>query len=345
MLFLGILIVVLLLSGVLLDKLFDDQVLLLVSLILGIGGCAAGFLTRGTLSAGRPLQGLLGASWAPTARCGWRSASSSPWPAPRTAGLVRPRHRPRPVRRRRHVAVAASTASSRTDRRRSRASSPPPWRPSCTASVLSFTLLNIGPLAIDFLGTEAEKSQASHFGNAVFVARVPLFLFQAVQAALLPKLAALAERGQFVELRQGMKRLLLATGAIGRPRHPRRLHDRAVRGDGALRPGLRGRQPHPRTARPPSAFYMLATVVGQAVIALRGSGWWPPRGPPGSPPSGSAWRCSPMTSSSASRSGWWSAPRWPCWGMSIALIAKLRSGAVVDEGSLVEAAPRLPLEP
>ena len=42
---------------------------------------------------------------------------------------------------------------------------------------------------------------AGQFVNGVVVARIPLFLFQAVQAALLPKLSALATAGQLGDFR------------------------------------------------------------------------------------------------------------------------------------------------
>ena len=44
--------------------------------------------------------------------------------------------------------------------------------------------------------TDSQKDLASHFITGLFVARVPLLLFQAVQAALLPKLAAPRQRRQ-----------------------------------------------------------------------------------------------------------------------------------------------------
>jgi O-antigen/teichoic acid export membrane protein len=41
------------------------------------------------------------------------------------------------------------------------------------------------------------------------MARIPLFLFQAVQAALLPKLAHLAAAGKFAEFESGVKRIAM----------------------------------------------------------------------------------------------------------------------------------------
>ena len=55
----------------------------------------------------------------------------------------------------------------------------------------------------------------TQFAYGVLLARIPLFLFQAVQAALLPRLARLAARGEFVEFRAGLRRLLTLVAAIG----------------------------------------------------------------------------------------------------------------------------------
>jgi O-antigen/teichoic acid export membrane protein len=64
------------------------------------------------------------------------------------------------------------------------------------------------------------------FITGVFVARIPLLMFQAIQAALLPKLARLASEGKHDDFRTGMYRLIaivvglcvagtLAAAAIG----------------------------------------------------------------------------------------------------------------------------------
>ena len=42
----------------------------------------------------------------------------------------------------------------------------------------------------------------------MLLARIPLFMFQAVQAALLPRLSRLAAKGELDEFRAGLKRLL-----------------------------------------------------------------------------------------------------------------------------------------
>ena len=76
-------------------------------------------------------------------------------------------------------------------------------------------VLNGSPLAVELLAGPAEVDAAGRFLNALLVARVPLFFFQAVQASLLPKLSALAADQQFDEFRRVLGRLLALVGALG----------------------------------------------------------------------------------------------------------------------------------
>lgn len=82
------------------------------------------------------------------------------------------------------------------------------------ASLISMTIVNVGPLAIEILAGPGEDDAAGAFLAGLVVARVPLFLFQAVQAALLPRLASLAGEGRFAELSQTLGRLLVVLAAI-----------------------------------------------------------------------------------------------------------------------------------
>ena len=65
------------------------------------------------------------------------------------------------------------------------------------------------------LGDTAPAEQVTLFGNAVLLTRVPLFLFQAVQAALLPRLTRLAARGDIKEFRFGFKQLVILVFGVG----------------------------------------------------------------------------------------------------------------------------------
>lgn len=73
-------------------------------------------------------------------------------------------------------------------------------------------------LGAQLLATRSQRSAVADFIVGLFLARIPILLFQAVQAALLPKLARLAGAGRHSEFRDGLRRLVgvvLAVGAIG----------------------------------------------------------------------------------------------------------------------------------
>ena len=83
------------------------------------------------------------------------------------------------------------------------------------ASVATALVLNASPLAVQILATPQQADEPGRFLNALLVARVPLFFFQAVQAALLPRLSTLASQNKFAELWHELKHLLLLVGALG----------------------------------------------------------------------------------------------------------------------------------
>ncbi|MEL6890431.1 MAG: hypothetical protein AAFP84_02440 [Actinomycetota bacterium] len=143
-------------------------------------------------------------------------------------------------------------------------------------SASAAALLNAGPLAATVLASESERELVTEFSFGVLLARVPLFLFQAVQAALLPRLSRLAARGDFAEFRLGLRQLLIAVAAVGAagtigafvlgPWVVELVYDAELGGRtmAALALG--------------SAAYMIALALAQAVIALHGhalvaAGW------------------------------------------------------------------------
>jgi O-antigen/teichoic acid export membrane protein len=82
-------------------------------------------------------------------------------------------------------------------------------------SVLAMVLVNGGPIAMQILAGDDQQELVSQFFTAVIIARIPLFLFQAVQAALLPKLSALASAGKFDEFRIGFRKLVTVVAGVG----------------------------------------------------------------------------------------------------------------------------------
>ena len=135
-------------------------------------------------------------------------------------------------------------------------------------SVFAAGLVNAGPIVVDLLADKGRAKSVTDFGKGVLLGRIPLFLFQAVQAALLPRLAGLAARGELDEFRQGFRKLLLAVVGVGII---------GVSGAGILGPFLLERvfQADLSTRTITllaigSAIYMVALTFAQAVIALHG---------------------------------------------------------------------------
>ncbi len=76
------------------------------------------------------------------------------------------------------------------------------------------SLANAGPLAVQLLADESELDRAGRFLSALVVARLALYLFQAVQATLLPDLAQMVARGQIAELKGALRRVTLVCTAL-----------------------------------------------------------------------------------------------------------------------------------
>lgn len=87
--------------------------------------------------------------------------------------------------------------------------------PLVTASVTGQLLANAGPIAVAALATASEQALSGRFVAAVTIARIPLFLFAAVQAVFLPAMAALVARRDHLGFSRSISKALLATGALG----------------------------------------------------------------------------------------------------------------------------------
>jgi O-antigen/teichoic acid export membrane protein len=135
-------------------------------------------------------------------------------------------------------------------------------------SIFAAALVNAGPITVALLGDTAPAEHVTLFGNAVLITRVPLFLFQAVQAALLPRLTRLAARGDIKEFRSGFNQLVILVFGVG-----------IVGTVGAFAIGpnvldlVYGGSIDRRTITLlalASGIYMMALAIAQAVIALNG---------------------------------------------------------------------------
>jgi O-antigen/teichoic acid export membrane protein len=87
------------------------------------------------------------------------------------------------------------------------------------ASLAEAIILNAGPVLVELLGDEPDE--AGRFLNGLIISRVPLFLFQAVKASLLPSLTELDSMGDFRHFLHTLRRIagavmaFVAVGSIG----------------------------------------------------------------------------------------------------------------------------------
>jgi O-antigen/teichoic acid export membrane protein len=126
------------------------------------------------------------------------------------------------------------------------------------------------------LSDDTQKDLVTQFGYGVLLSRIPRFLFQAVQAALLPRLSRLAAEGELDEFRSGLKRLMYAVLVVG----VTGTAGAFVLGPWAIElvydASLSGRTLAMLAAG--SAIYMVSLATAQAIIALKGhalvsAGW------------------------------------------------------------------------
>ncbi len=136
-------------------------------------------------------------------------------------------------------------------------------------ALLAQGLANAGVLAVGVLAGPSEKVVAGQFLAGLVLARLPLFLFAAVQAVLLPGLAAHAGAGRLDQVRAGLRRIcavVLAVTAVSGLAA-------AVAGPPVLRAVFGAGFGLPRGALVVLALacgaYMLAVVAGQGLVAVR----------------------------------------------------------------------------
>lgn len=210
---LGLAVITLALSGPILDHLFDGYTLLLVGLVLSLPTYAALHLTRGALSG----TGRFAAYGTLLAGDGLiRIAAAVVFAlvgvtAPGPYGLL-------------IAGASAAILIVVLSRQRGLLEPGPeaPWSELSEAlgwlllgSVLAQAFVNASVPLVKVLADEGEDAIAGQFQAGLIITRVPLFLFQAVQASLLPKLAGYAASGQLADFRSGLRRLIYAVVAIG----------------------------------------------------------------------------------------------------------------------------------
>jgi len=270
------LVVVLLLVAVaagaplLLGRLFDDEPLLLLGLVLSIPGFMLQHLVRGFVAGAgrfRTYGAVLVAEGAfRVGACVALALAGVSTPGPYGVALGA------------SALLGCVVALPRPARDEHLGPGPEPtWKQVSQAlswllagSLLTQALINSGPLVVKLLATESERADVSRFMAGLILARVPLFLFQSVQASLLPRFSWLVTTGRDDRFRHTLQ--VLVTGIIvfgmactagaalfGPPVM------RLVFGSAFVLPGgdlayLAGG----------TAAFILAIALGQAVIALSG---------------------------------------------------------------------------
>ena len=210
---LGLAAITLALSGPILEHLFDHHVLLLAGLVISLPTYAALHLARGTLSGTARFAAygtlLAGEGIFRVVAAVVLAVVGVATPGP--YGLL--------------IAGASATILVVVlSRQRALLEPGPeaPWSELSEAlgwlllgSVLAQAFVNASVPLVKVLAGEGEDAIAGQFQAGLIITRVPLFLFQAVQASLLPKLAGYAASGQLVDFRNGLKRLIYAVIGIG----------------------------------------------------------------------------------------------------------------------------------
>lgn len=255
-------------SDLLVDEFFDGDALLLVAFVGALAGYAGQHLLRGTLggtSRFTPYGVLIGTEG--TARL--VGAAILAVVGVRTAGpygLV--------------IALSPFVAIALVGSRQRNLVTPgpeAPWNELSRAfgyllvgSVLAQTMVNITPLIVNVLAEDDQRDLVGNVLIALIVARIPVFMFQAVQASLIPQLAALAAQGLEDEFKQRLGRLMTALGAAAGAFTALA----AVAGPAVV--GLFFGQEYRLTSldmgllAAASSIYMAALALAQALIAISG---------------------------------------------------------------------------
>jgi O-antigen/teichoic acid export membrane protein len=207
--FAGALVVLALVAGPwLVDELFDGEVALLVGLILLLVGYTLEYLVRGVL-AGNSRFGPYGLQLGTEGLSRLVFAAVFAVAGVATAG---------PYGIVLGLAPFAGVVVALRKRDGLVTPGPPaPWSELTKAfgwllagSLFAQVVVNAGPVLVQLLGTKADDDVTGQFLASLVIARIPVFLFQGVQAALLPRLSGHAGAGQVGNLASETRRLVLA---------------------------------------------------------------------------------------------------------------------------------------
>lgn len=142
-----------------------------------------------------------------------------------------------------------------------------------TASLASQLLANAGPVSAQLLSQPDEGATTAQLVNALTVARIPLFLFAAVQAVFLPQLAAYVARDERRAFTRALRTALILTSGIG----ALGIAATALVGPTAVRVLFGPDFDVDRTVivvlAVSAILFMLVQVIVQALLALGRDGW------------------------------------------------------------------------
>jgi O-antigen/teichoic acid export membrane protein len=255
----------------LVDRLFHDQGVLTVCFVIALATYAVQHITRGTLSGnGRfgPYGMILAAEgvlrMAPVLILYLAGIDEIVW-----YGLA--------------LAIPPAIASAIALRGQRDLLAPGPeaeWSELST----HLTLLFLGSLAAQTLSYSAalaaivlakgpiERAEAADFIVGFFIARIPILLFQAIQAALLPKLAALSGAGKHDDFRSGLMKLIAIVIGIGALGVVAGATVGPIAGEILFGEKFHLDNRDLALLAAGSALFILALTLAQALIALRGHG-------------------------------------------------------------------------
>lgn len=202
-------VVLLLVRRPLADSVFAGQQVMVLALFCGLAGLCAEHLTRGAFAGGGAfprygaqlaVDGVLRIGSAAAlavlgvATAGWYGLLLGLAPAAAvalTAGRLGPALRPGPQDPWSHLTGAIGWLT--------------------LGALAGQFVVNAAPVAVNVLAGPGEQARAGVFISVLVLARVPLFLFAAIQASFLPGMAALAAAGDVAGFR---RRLVLVTGGL-----------------------------------------------------------------------------------------------------------------------------------
>jgi O-antigen/teichoic acid export membrane protein len=258
------------------DGVFHGQQVMVLGLFLGLAGLCAEHLTRGAFAGGGAFP-RYGAQLAVDGVLRIGSAAALTVAGVATAGWYGL-----------CLGLAPALAVALTARRLGPALQPGPhasWGELGHAvgwltlgALASQFVVNAAPVAVNVLAGPGEEARAGIFISVLVLARVPLFLFAAIQASFLPGMAALAAAGDVAGFR---RRLTLVTsgvaglGAVG-------LLVIVAIGPWLVRlvygPDFVTTRNDLWPLAAASGLFMVGSAVGQALISIRGyrssvAGW------------------------------------------------------------------------